>query len=55
MALARLAVSLASNLIKPPVVIDTPPIPIDAFKSCEFVVNFQFRKVPHSMGTAFGA
>lgn len=53
-SLTRLAVSLASNLIKPPDVIDLPLVPFNPFNLCGFVVYFQFKTVPHSLGTAFG-
>lgn len=50
-----LVVSLASNLIEPPVVVDPPSTTIDVFKLCRFIPNYQFKIVPHSIVTAFGA
>lgn len=55
MALVVLVVSLASTLIKPPVVMDPPPTRIDVFKLCRFIPNYQFKIVPHSIVTALGA
>lgn len=54
MALTVLVVSLASNFIKPPVVVP-PPVPIEVFKLCAFGTDYQFKMVPHSLSTAFGA
>jgi hypothetical protein len=44
LALARLAVSLASSFVKPPVIATLPHIPVDAFNLL----------APNSIGTAFG-
>lgn len=52
--MTRFAVSLASNLVGPLTIVDLPAIPNDAFDQCGFVVDFEFSKVPHSLGTAFG-
>ena len=54
LALARLAVSLASAFARPVAFVDLPPIPIDAFNFCPVVPNLQFKLVPNAIGTAFG-
>ena len=54
LALARLAVSLASSFVRPVAFVDLPPIPIDAFNFCAVVPQLQFRFVPNAVGTAFG-
>jgi len=54
LALARLAVSLASSFARPVAFVDLPPIPIDAFNFCPVLPNLQFRLVPNALGTVFG-
>jgi len=54
LALARLAVSLVTAFIKPPTIVDLPPLPVDAFDLCGIVVHLRFKMVPNSIGTAFG-
>ena len=54
LALARVAVSLATSFIKPPTIVDLPPFPVDAFDLCGIVVHLQFKMVPNSIGSAFG-
>ncbi|KAF9646546.1 hypothetical protein BDM02DRAFT_3188752 [Thelephora ganbajun] len=54
LALARLAMSLASAFTKPPAIIDLPRIPVDAFNLCGIMVTLQFKLVPNAIGTAFG-
>ena len=55
MAFVNFVVTLASNLLKPPEVMDTSPIPIEAFRYCRLITHYQFKMVPHSMSTVFGA
>lgn len=54
LALARLAVSLATSFVKPAMIVDLPPLPVDAFDLCGVVIHLQFKMVPNSIGTAFG-
>jgi hypothetical protein len=56
MALARLIMSLISSFSMPLVVIPLPRIPeVDALNLCATVIDFRFKAVPNSIGTAFGA
>jgi len=55
LALARLAVTLASLFLRPVTLMDLPPIPVDAFNLCPVVVDLQFKVVPNSLATTFGA
>ena len=57
LALARLVASLVTWLINPPVYMDLPQIPVDAFNLCgtTTIVNPHLRSIPNSIGTAYGA
>lgn len=55
LALARLAMTLASTFSVSPTIINLPQVPIDAFDLCAVVVEFKFKLVPNSIGCAFGA
>ena len=46
--------SLVMAFIKLPVVMNFPPIPIDAFKLCGYVMDFRFKLIPGYLGTASG-
>lgn len=54
LTLARLTMALVSSLSKPPVIIDLPQLPIDAFNLCGTVVDLKLMLVPSSVGTVFG-
>ena len=54
-ALARLVTSLVGSLLEPPVYIDFPRIPIDAFNLCGVIADFHIKLIPNSIGTAYGA
>ena len=54
LALARLTTELVITFVKPPVVVDFPPIPVDAFNLCTVTVDLQLMLIPNSIGTAFG-
>ena len=54
LALARLAVSLATSFVKPPTIVSLPPLPVDAFNLCGIVVHLQFKMVPNSIDERAG-
>ena len=54
LALARLAMSLATSFIKTPAVVALPPVPLDVFDLCGVVAHLRFKLVPNSLATAFG-
>ena len=57
LALARLVGTLVTWLIKPPVYIDFPKIPVDAFNLCgtSTIADRHLKAILNSIGTAYGA
>jgi len=47
-------VALATSFIKPPIIANFTPIPVDATKMCVIIVDLQFKLAPNSIATAFG-
>ena len=54
LVLARLASALATPFVKPPIVPDIPPIPLDIFNFCGVLTDLDPMLIPSSIGTAFG-
>ena len=47
--------TLVASFEKPPMVMDLPSIPIEAFYACGIVPDLHLMMVPSSIGTVFGA
>ena len=47
--------ALTTAFLKPPMFVEFPAVPVDAFNMCGIAVDLQFMSVPSSLGTAFGA
>ena len=54
LVLARVVISLALTLINKPIILDLPPIPIDAFNLCGVIMDLKLMVIPNSIGTLTG-
>ena len=54
LVLARLSTELMTTFIKPPVIVDIPPILADTFNLCVVTIDLKIMLIPNSIGTVFG-